>query len=248
MKEVYLSIIIPAYNEEVFIEDTLNKILHFLAAQEYSYEIIVVNDGSSDKTGQIVHNLNLKSQFVKLISNEKCSGKGEAVRKGIKHSIGKYILVSDADYTYPIEQINSFLSVLEKGEYVAVVGNRRDSKTIYKLSPQTIGYVHSRHVISRIFNIIVNCFIIRNVQDTQCGFKCYRADFINNIVQKLTINNFAFDVEVLYLINKYGRRFCHLPVLYNYYNESSSIYLFKDSLKMLIALILIKVRDWRGLY
>lgn len=245
---VYLSVIIPAYNEELVIEDTLFKTLDFLKDQDYHFEVIVVNDGSSDKTAQIVEEFSDDFSSVKLISNVKCSGKGEAVRKGIKNSVGKYILVTDADYTYSIKQINHFLSALEDGSYVAAIGNRRDSRTIYMLSPRAISYIHSRHIISRIFNIVVNTLLIRGVRDTQCGFKCFRSRFIKKVVKKMTISNFAYDVELLFLIKKFGGNFCQLPVRYNYSDDPSSVHLLGDSVKMVMSLVAIKIRDWRNFY
>jgi dolichyl-phosphate beta-glucosyltransferase len=246
--DIYLSVIIPAHNEEAVIEKTVNKILYYLRVQDFSSEIIVVDDGSSDKTGQIINQINHNFPHVRLLSNGKCSGKGGAVKKGILNSSGKYILVTDADYTYPIELLNPFLNKLESGTYVAAIGNRRDCRTVFTLTAKAIHYINSRNIISRIFNYIVNFFVMGDVSDTQCGFKCYKSDFIKQIIEKMRVSNFAYDVEMLFLIKKYGGHFCQLPVFYNYMDEDSSVHLFRDSIKMFLSLMSIKIRNWGCLY
>ena len=240
--DIYLSIIIPAYNEELVIDKTLTKITDFLSRQDYRWEVIIVDDASTDATVEII------KQFIShhpdkgfsLLVNERNSQKGATIRRGILEAKGKYVLFLDADYAYPISQVDNFLNQLENGADI-VTGNRTDPATTYLVRPSSFNYIYQRYLLSRAFNLLVRLLLVRDVRDTQCGIKAFQTKTVKAIMQKMKISNFAFDVELLYIAQQNGEKIVQIPVTFDYIDEPSSVHLFKHSLVMFKSLIQIKI-------
>jgi len=247
--DTYLSIVIPAYNKESVIEATLTKIVDFLNNQDYEWEVIVVDDASTDST---VANI---KQFMalypdirfRLLVNERNRKKGGAIKRGILDASGKYVVFLDADYAYPINQVNNFLSQLEKGADI-VIGNRTDPNTTFLVKPSCFHSIYQRHLLSRTFNLLVRLLLFGGINDTQCGIKGFRIDTARAILEKVTISHFAFDVEILYIARQNGARIVQIPVTYDYIDEPSSVRLFRDALVMFNSLVQIRIKGWRGKY
>jgi dolichyl-phosphate beta-glucosyltransferase len=239
---ILLSLIIPAYNEESTIENTLIQTIEYLDAQQYGWEVIVVDDASTDATVERVKLLKARhpEARVRLLINERNSKKGGAIKRGILAAEGKYSIFMDADYAYPITQLNTFLEPLADGADV-VIGNRTDPKTTYIVRPAFFSYIYQRYVLSRVFNLMVRFFLIKGVHDTQCGLKGFNAVVAKTIIKKITIFNFAFDVELLYIAQSNGMKIVQVPVTFDYIEEPSSVRLLKDSFIMLRSLFRIKL-------
>jgi dolichyl-phosphate beta-glucosyltransferase len=236
----YLSVIIPAYNEEKRIVDTLSKIRDYLNKQEFTWEIILVDDGSSDGTVVEAKGI-IEESRLSIIVNRDNRGKGYTVKKGILASKGEAILFSDADLSTPIEELKGMLELI-KGGWDIVIGSRglRESKLI---KPQP----WYRQLMGRLFNLIVRTLILKGFRDTQCGFKCYRREAALAIFPFQRINGFTFDVETLYLASRLGLKINEHPVSW-INSPESKVRLFGGSFSMLIELLKIIYYDIIGLY
>lgn len=247
--DIYLSIVIPAYNEEAVIEKTLNKITEFLNAQDYGWEVIVVDDASTDSTMAKIEQFisQQPDKNIKLLANEENKQKGATIRRGIINASGKYALFLDADYAYPINQVDNFLSHLENGAHI-VIGNRTDPNSTYLVKPSCFHSIYLRHLLSRAFNLLVRLLLLGNIRDTQCGIKGFHTATAKAILEKMTISNFAFDVEILYIARQNGEKIVQIPVTYDYIDEPSSVRLFRHSINMFKSLFQIKFNGWRKRY
>jgi dolichyl-phosphate beta-glucosyltransferase len=234
MSEVYLSVIIPAYNEENRLPRTLEAIDDYLRKQSYNYEILVVNDGSRDKTASIVRECASIVKNLRLIDNKMNQGKGAVVRQGLMAAKGEYRLFTDADNSTSIDQIERMWSEFQNG-YDIVIGSR-DVKGAVLDPPQP----WLRHIIlgegfKAMRKIIVGLW---RIQDTQCGFKCFRKEAAEKILPKCRINRWAFDSEILVIARKLGYKIKEVPVLWK--NDPESKVKFKGMVKMAIDLLKIR--------
>lgn len=231
---MHLSIIIPAYNEESRIGDSLLKLHSFLLTKNYDYEIILVDDGSNDNTiAEAGKSALAKEGRLKIIRNGRNKGKGFSVRNGIMNSRGRYILFSDADLSTPIEEADNLFYYIKQG-YDIVIGSRA-----VKGSNVKIHQVWYREIMGKTFNLFVKSSLIKEFNDTQCGFKLFKGDIARGIAVLMKIDGFCFDVEMLYLANLKGYRIKEAPVTW-YNSPKSKVRPFIDSFKMLTELIFIK--------
>jgi len=240
--EVYLSVIIPAYNEERRLPKTLKEIDKYLKTQNYNYEIIVVNDGSKDKTAKITEDLKLRIANLRLIDNKMNRGKGFVVRQGLLEAKGEYGLFTDADNSTSIEQIEKmwpFFSASAKGEggkegYDIVIGSR-DVEGAVLDPPQNL----IRRFVGEGFKILRKLILgLWEIEDTQCGFKCFSKRAAENIFPRCKINRFAFDPEILLISKKIGYKIKEIPILW--INDPESKVKFKSVIKMAIDLLKIR--------
>ena len=231
---MYLSIIIPAYNEEKRLPKTLIEIDKYLREQNYEYEIIIVNDGSKDKTAETVKELFSEIRNLKLIDNKENHGKGFVVRQGLLEAKGKYKLFTDADNSTSINQVEKMWPEFEKG-YDIVIGSR-DVKGAVLDPPQSwIRKVILGEGFKLFRKIIVGLW---KIQDTQCGFKALTAKSADDILPKCRINRWAFDPEILVIGKKLGYKIKEVPVVW--VNDPDSKVKFKGMMKMGFDLIKVK--------
>ncbi len=209
MQEVYLSVIIPAYNEEKRISNTLLSIDHYLSKQNYTYEIIVVNDGSKDKTAQIVKKFSGLIKNLRLIDNQKNHGKGWVVRQGILNAKGEYRLFMDADNATTIEHFEKIAPLFKEG-YQVVIGSRdkKDAKGAKQAVPQSF----LKRQLGNLGNILIQIVAVPGIWDTQCGFKAFSAKAAENIFSRCKINRWGFDIEAVALVHKFNYRLGIIPV------------------------------------
>ncbi len=227
--KIPLSIIIPAYNEEERIEKTIEKIFNYKNAD--IPEIIIVDDGSKDKTYQILLNLKERYKNLKILQNEKNEGKGSALKKGILASDDKipYILISDSDLSSPIEEVERFFPYLK--DYAILIGSRGlDRSYIKKHQP------FLREFMGIVFNRIVQILFFPKIYDTQCGFKLFKTRVAKEIFNEIKIKGFSYDVEVLILAKLKGYRFKEVPVFW-YHEGKSKVKLTKAPFMMFFELI-----------
>jgi len=241
---VNLSVVIPAYNEERRIEKTLREIEKYLSRQNYTFEIIVVSDGSRDKTAEVVENLKSQIKNLRLIDNKENRGKGFVVKQGMLQAKGKYRLFTDADNSTSIDHVEKMWLEFEKGAEV-VIGTRdgRDAKGACQAHPQSWW----RRLLGDVFNIFVKIVCgLWGFWDTQCGFKCFTQDAAKNIFPKCKIERFSFDPEILVIAKKDGFKINKIPVYW--INDPESKVKFKSMVKMGIDLIKIRLNLIKGVY
>ena len=241
MKECFLSVIIPAYNEEKRLLSTLSKICAYLSTKDFPYEIIVVDDGSTDTTLQMVKNFASSNRHIVILINEQNSGKGYSVRKGMLSARGEYAFFTDADLSTPIEEIEKCLPYLING-YDVVIGSRS--------MPGSDILVHQpwyREKMGKIFNFMVNMVLLKGIIDTQCGFKGFKREAVKTVFNRCKIDGFSFDVEALYLSRKYNFKIKEIPIRWEN-SPLSKVSPIKHSLQMFKDLIGIKIKDLKGDY
>ena len=241
MKECFLSVIIPAYNEEKRLLPTLSKIYAYLSTKDFPYEIIVVDDGSTDNTLQVVKNFASSDKHIVILINEQNRGKGFSVRKGMLSARGEYVFFTDADLSTPIEEIEKCLPYLING-YDVVIGSRS--------MPGSDILVHQpwyREKMGKIFNFMVNMVLLKGIIDTQCGFKGFKREAVKSVFNRCKIDGFSFDVEALYLSRKYNFKIKEIPIRWEN-SPLSKVSPIKHSLQMFKDLIGIKIKDLKGCY
>jgi len=205
----FLSIVIPAFNEQARIGPTLRKIIQYCCGKDYSFEIIVVDDGSCDNTSQVVENMrDGKGGMIRLLRDKEHHGKGFAVKQGFMAASGEYILFCDADLSTPIEEAEKLIPYLSSG-YSIAIGSRGLADSEIRVPQRWY-----RQNMGRLFNKFVQYLVIRGIEDTQCGFKCFRRDAAMDIFPHQKIWGFCFDVELLYYAQKLGYKIKEVPVVW----------------------------------
>lgn len=246
----FLSVVIPAYNEERRLPQTLQSVVEYLARQSYASEVIVVDDGSQDRTVQVVELFRAAHPNVALIRNDH-RGKGYAVRTGMLVAQGHIVLFSDADLSTPIEEIDELLPWFEHG-YGIVIGSREGS------GAKRIHEPFYRHMMGRVFNFVVRLLTVRGIDDTQCGFKAFRDDVARELFTRMKLYGenaqtvtgsmvTGFDVEVLFIGYKYGYKIKEVPVEWRYGIESK-VNPLKDSFELFRDVLRVRWNDLRGMY
>ena len=243
-KKPYLSIIIPAFNEEKRIPSTLKEIDGYLREQSFSSvncEIIVVNDGSTDKTAETCRNLTSTIQNLKIIDNKINQGKGAVVRQGMLAAKGKYRVFNDADNSTSIDQIEKMWPEFEKG-FDVVIGSR-DVKGAVLSPPQNSFRRFTGEVFKYLRKIIVGLW---EIEDSQCGFKGFTERAAENIFPKAKISHFGFDPEILIIGKSLGYKIKEIPISWK--NDPNSKVKFKSMIKMAIDLIKIRINILKRVY
>lgn len=236
MTEYLLSIVIPAHNEAKRLGPTLEKIGSFLDHQKYSAEIVVVENGSQDETLSIAQAFIGKLPNLRVFSEEK-RGKGLAVKRGMLEACGEYRFLCDADLSMPIEQVNRFIPPALESVDVAIGSREVQGSNRYD-EPEY------RHLIGRIFNAMVRWFVLPGLQDTQCGFKCFRAEVAELVFPLQTLDGMSFDAEVLFIARKMGFDIQEIGIDWTF-NADSRVRLVEDSMRMAFDLLSIR---WHALF
>jgi dolichyl-phosphate beta-glucosyltransferase len=235
----FLSIVVPAYNEEARLPGSLQAIVDFVAQKTYGVEVLVVDNNSRDRTGQIIEEYAGKFSFVRGMV-ERTQGKGAAVRSGMLAAHGEYRFICDADLSMPIDEVDKFLPPHLAGYDIAIASRE---------APGAVRYAEPwyRHLMGRVFNTIVRLFAVPGLQDTQCGFKMFRADVAESLFPLQTMNGWSFDVEILYAALRWGYTIVEVPIHW-YYKDNTRIHPIRDSLDMFAEVFKIRRNGQRGLY
>ena len=236
-----LSVVIPAYNEERRLPAYIVEILAYLDVQPFSFEVIIVDDGSQDSTVEMVERFTAENSKVHLIRLQQNRGKGYAVKTGMLKACGKLRLFADADGATPITELAGLKKAIDAGADVAVASRalRDDSHTVKTK--------FHRKLMGTVFNFIVRTLTVKGINDTQCGFKLFSAEAANSAFSLQRIQDFGFDVEVLYICQKKRYRIVEVPVNWTDI-PGSKVKLLRDSLRMFKDVVKIRVNDWRGAY
>jgi dolichyl-phosphate beta-glucosyltransferase len=234
-----LSIVIPAHNEEGRLPPSLAKIDAFLKTQPYQAEVIVVENGSKDRTVEVAQAFAADHPYVRVI-DAPVRGKGLAVKVGMLAAHGDYRFICDADLSMRIEDVATFLPPHTEGCDIIIAS--REGK-----GAERVGEPEYRHLIGRVNNLIIKLAILRGFEDTQCGFKMFNRTAAEDLFQVQRMNGIGFDIELLFIAQKRGYRIKEMPITW-YFNAESKIRLVDDSLKLLREIWDIR-RNWsRGLY
>ena len=228
-----LSVVIPAYNEEIRISRTIREIISYLNEQDYEWEIVVADDGSADATARLVTEAADGDPRVRLLPLDH-RGKGWAVKNGMLDAVGEFRLLCDADLSVPIAQVERLLPPWAAGVDVAVGSREAPGAARY-------GEPSRRHLMGRVFNAVVRRLASVGLADTQCGFKCFRAAAAEKLFASVTLDGFSYDVEVLHLARRSGMTVAEIGVDW-YYREHSKVRPMRDALSM--AMDLLRIR-WR---
>lgn len=240
-EEVELSVIVPAYNEEHRLSQTVLDALEYLDGQYGTYELIIVDDGSLDRTGRLVRQFERLSGNVKLLSCPVNRGKGFAVRLGVMNARGQRILFADADGATPIEELARLQGAINAGAHIAI-GSRAMASSDTRV--ETVWY---RKFMGRVFNGMVNFLLLPGIADTQCGFKLFLRPVARYIFSRQRADGYSFDVEILFLARKAGCRITEVPI--NWTNvPGSKVNLIADSAAMFADIVRFRVKEALGRY
>ncbi len=232
MTSIYLTVIIPAYNEEKRLPQSLASALIFLHTQSYAWEIIVSDDGSSDATVAKASEI-LKGSPHKIVTTAENRGKGHAVRQGVKAAQGKYVLYTDADFSTPIEEVTRFLGYLEKDQDI-VIGSRALPGSKVEIHQNFL-----RETMGRTYNLFARLLSFHDIHDSQCGFKCFKGEAAQALFHHQVLDGFSFEPEIIYLAQKKGYRIREEPVIWRN-SAQSRVRLIADPLQMFCDLLKIR--------
>jgi dolichyl-phosphate beta-glucosyltransferase len=230
---VELSVVVPAYNEERRLELGLRRALDYLARRGTPYELLVVDDGSRDGTSQVA--ATFASQGVRVLRLERNRGKGAAVKAGLLASRGRHVLVSDADFSTPIEEVEKLERYLQAGTPMVIGSRGLADSQIRRRQP------FYRELMGRTFNRLIRMFGVRGIRDTQCGFKLTRGEEARRLAAELKIDGFAYDVELIWLARRRGYNVAEVGVIW-VNSPDSRVDPVRSSLSMLRDVVTMRLR------
>ena len=237
-----LSIVIPAYNEERRLPRTLDSIFAYLQARPYRTEILVVDDGSSDRTREIVNSLQAKYPRMRLVANDRNRGKGFSVRHGMLDARGEIALFTDADLSTPIEEADKLLAALRDQGFDAAIGSRALDRSLIEVHQSA-----TREQAGIFFNRMVRWILAIDFSDTQCGFKAFRTARARFIFEQQRVERFGFDPEILFLAKRNRLRVAEIPVRWSH-DTATKVNVAGDGLQMFLELLRIRWNALAGRY
>lgn len=239
-KDIFLTVLVPCYNEGGIIKQNLTEIISFLEKKKYSWELVVVDDGSTDNSVQKIKEI--KDKRLKIVSYEINRGKGGALKEGIMNSYGKYIIFMDADLSVPVATIDEFVRVLDEREYKVAIGTRK-----IKSAKVLVHQPWLRENLGKGFTFLTRLISGVNVSDFTCGFKGFENISAKKIFSHSLLSRWAYDAEILYLAKKYGYRIKEIPVIWTN-RKDTRVRLFNAVFTSLADLVKMKIYDWSGRY
>lgn len=239
MTTPFLSIVIPAHNEESRLPRTLGQIFVFLENQSYSSEVIIVENGSSDRTLELAREFAARHPTL-IVIHEEQRGKGNAVRHGMLEARGEYRFICDADLSMPIDEVQRFIPPALNDFDLAIASREAPGATRFN-EPSY------RHWGGRAINLVIRLLILPGLNDTQCGFKCFRAEIAENLFRQQTIMGWSFDIELLYLARRKHLRIKEIPIQW-YFDADSKVNAVRDALRMIGDIFRIHVNALRSRY
>ncbi len=239
MNHPLLSIIIPAHNEEKRLPPTLEQVFAFLEKQNYEAEVLVIENGSTDRTYEIAQSFAGQHKNL-LVIREEGRGKGLAVQRGMLEARGQYRLMCDADLSMPIDEVTKFLS-RDIAEFDIAIASREAPGAVRYDEPRY------RHLGGRLINLIIRLLILPGLQDTQCGFKCFRAEVADDLFKRQTLLGWSFDIELLFIARRHGYRIIEIPINW-YYRSESKVNALRDAVRMIEDIFQIHRNARRGIY
>ena len=239
MRPPWVSIVIPAYNEATRIGNSIQTIDDLVGKASYPLEVIIVDDGSTDGTAQIVA---ARSSKVRIIRNSPNKGKGYSVRRGVLEAKGEWVLFSDADLSAPIDELSKLLDVATKENADVVIGSRAVDRSYIEKHQSPF-----REFGGIFFNWMVRLLLGLNLSDTQCGFKLFHRTRTRPVFEKQTTDGFGFDPEILFLADRSHLRIREVPVHWSH-SDGSKVNFLRDGTRMFTDLVRIRWNHIRGRY
>jgi dolichyl-phosphate beta-glucosyltransferase len=234
----FLSIVIPAYNEQNRLPGTLENVFNFLKEQPYSSEVIVVENGSTDHTYEIAMEFTKRHEQMRVLQSEK--GKGAAVQKGMLAATGEFRFICDADLSMPVEELVKFLPpALQK--FDIAIGTREAKESVRYNEPSY------RHWGGRGLNFLIQTLILPGLNDTQCGFKCFRGEVADDLFTRQTMGGWSFDIELLYVARRHGYRIVEIPIHWYHFSDSK-VSALPDAIRVIRDIFRIHANARRGMY
>ena len=235
-----LSIVIPAFNEELRLPATLERIAAYLQGSRREAEVLVVDDGSKDRTADVAESFRAKIPSLRVVPNTVNRGKGYSVRHGVQEARGRIVLFTDADLSAPIEEADKLVDALQ--HFDVAIGSRAINRSLI-----TVHESQFREFAGIIFNKIVRLILWLPFVDTQCGFKAFLRERCKIIFEQQTIERFGFDPELLYLARHHGLRAVEIPVRWGH-SPATKVSMLRDSLQMFLDVFLIRWNSLLGRY
>lgn len=229
-----ISVIIPAYNEEAVIAKTLDQVYSCLTKNQLDFEIIVINDGSTDNTENEI----IQFEKAKLLNNPRNTGKGSAVKKGVMAANKELILFMDADHAIPIQYLMQFIKEIPK--FDIIIGS--------KYIGETKNYPFYRKVVGKIFSLLKYLIIGLKIKDTQCGFKLFKSEIAKDLFSHSIINGWCFDVEILMIASRKNYSIKESPINISDINSVSKVNIFTSGTQMFLDLIKLRFNFKKGKY
>ena len=243
----HLTLVVPCYNGADRLPASLGQLAGFVARQPFETELILVDDCSAEPAASVLREFAAAHPAVTLLRNEPNRGKGASVARGMLEGRGRYRVFIDADLAYPPDEVIRILRDLEAGADVAIAC-RVLPESRYVMSPTFFHYLSTRHVQSRVFNLLVRTILLRDVLDTQAGLKGFTAKAAEAVFPRLTIPRFGFDVEALFVAQKHGFTVRETAVHFRYDEEPTTVQLTRSAVTMATDLIRVRLNEWRGRY
>lgn len=243
----HLTLVVPCYNGAERLPAALVQLSAFLAAQPYTSELILVDDCSAEPAARVLRDYAASRPGITLLRNERNEGKGRSVGRGMLAGRGRYRVFTDADLAYPPSEVNKILRDLESGADVAIAC-RVLPESRYLMSPTFFHYLYTRHIMSRVFNLLARIVLLRDVLDSQAGLKGFTAAAAETVFPRLTIPRFGFDVEALFVAQKHKLTVQQTAVFFHYDEEPTTVKFAQSAVTMALELVQVRLNDWRGAY
>lgn len=243
----HLTLVVPCYNGEERLPSALTQLSAFLALQPYTSELVLVDDCSAEPAAKILREYTAARPGISLLRNDRNLGKGKSVSRGMLAGRGRFRVFTDADLAYPPDEVNKVLRDLEAGADVAIAC-RVLPESRYLMSPSFFHYLYTRHVMSRVFNLLVRGVLLRDVLDSQAGLKGFTASATETVFPRITIPRFGFDVEALFIAQKHRLTVHQTAVYFRYDEEPTTVKFAQSAFTMAMELFQIRMNDWRGTY
>lgn len=238
---IYLSLILPAFNEEARIGKNLGRLLSFLRSQPYASEVIIVDDGSRDRTAGVVQEIGRESSSLRILCNDNNLGKGGAVRAGMLEGKGRFLFFSDADLSVPIEILPDFLAELENHCDVAIGTRQKAGARIEIHQP------FYREFMGKVYTRLSNWILGLHASDFTCGFKGFRREVARELFSRQRLRRWSFDSEILYLARLKGYRVLEIPVTWSD-DRDSKVRIWRDVISSFLGLVRIRLYHLLGRY
>jgi len=233
----YLSLIIPAYNEDARVGSALETVEDYLNSTSYTYEIIAVDDGSSDNTREILLDCAARISSMRVVSYSPNQGKGYAVRQGVFAARGDYVAFSDADLSAPIDEMPKLLEAIHRG-YDVAIGSRAT-----RGSQLVVHQPRFRELGGRGLNLIIRALAVPGIHDTQCGFKLFTAEAAREVFSRSFVNGWGFDVELLYLARRFGYSVAEVPIRWAH-AEGSKVRPFRAAVRIIRDVLAMRFHNY----
>ena len=239
MSTPLISLIIPAYNEENRLPRALEQVFAFLEKESFAFEVVVVENGSTDRTFEIANKFAANKPNL-IVIHEEAKGKGNAVRRGVLAARGEYRFICDTDLSMPIEEILKFFPP-QLNDFDVAIGSREAAGAVRYDEPPY------RHWGGRLVNLLIRILVLPGFKDTQCGFKCFRAAATKQLFEQQTLTGWSFDIELLFLARRKKLRIKEVPINW-YFDADSKVNAIRDALRMISDIFRIHLNSIRGRY